>query len=179
MRDLITHIPSFLRDVEEYNQIFESENIELENAENRAKEMLRELTSTTAISYGLNKYEEALNIPTTNSSIEERRFAIKSKLINQLPFNMNWLENKLKSLVGIGNYTISLDTSNFSLSISISHIFPDIANNLNTTLRQEIPANLLLNINLFKSDEINTYVGSFIHKGAKRFFAHNNQESEV
>lgn len=174
MRKLISHIPPFLEDIREYNEIFNAEEEEMKKIENEIEKIIQEVSVETAVDYGLDRFEKILNIPNVTNDIYERRFNIKSKMISQLPFNMNWLENKLKSLVGTGNYTISLNPNNFQLSIYISHIFPDIVNNLNTTLRQEIPANLVLIINLFKSDDINTYIGSFIHRGAKRYFAYNN-----
>ena len=173
-KNLINYLPSFLRKILEYNTIFDIEDSTFKELLSNIESIMKEVIIDKATDYGLVQYEKIFNVANTTNDVEERRFNIKAKMTSQLPFNMEWLENKLKSIVGDGNYLINLDRNNFALTIMISHIFPDIVTNLNVTLRQEVPANLVLTINLFKSDDINTYIGSFIHKGAKRYFAYND-----
>ena len=165
MRNLINYIPSFLKDIKEYKEIYNSEEIEIESLEKRIEEIIKEVSVETASGYGLDKYEKIFNIVKTTDSVEERRFKIKSKLTNQLPFNMKWLDNKLKSLVGEDNYKITLDTENYSISIQISHIFPDVANVMNKDLRKQLPANLLITVNLFRTETANIYLGGIVHMG--------------
>jgi len=172
--NLISYLPPFLREILEYYTIFDIEDSVFEELISNIENSTKEVIIDKATGYGLVQYEKIFNIANTTSNVEERRFNIKAKMTSQLPFNLEWLDNKLRSIVGDGNYTINLDRTNFSLTIMISHIFPDIVINLKPTLRQEIPANLVLTVNLFKSDNTNTYVGSFVHRGAKRFFAYNN-----
>lgn len=165
MRNLIEHLPLFLRGIREYKEIYRTEEIELKNLENKIEEIIREASAETAKGYGLDRYEKILNIVKTTDDIDARRFKIKNKLANQLPFNMKWLDNKLKNLVGEGNYKITLDTDNFQITIQISHIFPDIATVMNNDLRQQLPANLIITVNLFRTETSNLYVGGFIHVG--------------
>ena len=165
MRNLIKHLPRFLRDVREYKETCSVEEVEIKNLESKIEEIITEASAETASSYGLERYEKILNIANKTENLEERRFKIKSKLTNQLPFNMKWLDNKLKSLVGTGNYEINLDSENYQITIQISHIFPDIANVMNSDLRQQLPANLIITVNLFRTETSNLYVGGFIHVG--------------
>ena len=165
MRNLIGHLPRFLRDIKEYKEICTVEEIELENLELKIKEIITEVSAETAKNYGLERYEKILNIVNTTEDVEERRFKIKSKLTNQLPFNMKWLDNKLKSLVGVGNYKIDLDSENYQITIQISHVFPDVANVMNNDLREQLPANLIIKVNLFRTETSNLYVGGFVHVG--------------
>lgn len=165
MRNLIKYLPFFLQDIKEYKEICNSEEIELKNLESKIEEIIRESSAETANGYGLEKYEKILNVTKTTDDIEERRFKIKSKLTNQLPFNMKWLDNKLKSLVGKENYKITLDAKNYSITIQISHIFPDIATVVNNDLRQQLPANLVIEINLFRTEKINLHVAGLVHIG--------------
>lgn len=165
MRKLIEHLPRFLRDIKEYKETCSVEEIELKNLESKIEEIIIEASAETANSYGLERYEKVLNIINTTENVEERRFKIKSKLTNQLPFNMKWLDNKLKSLVGVGNYKINLDSENYQITIQISHVFPDIANVMNNDLRQQLPSNLIITVNLFRTETSNLYVGGFVHVG--------------
>lgn len=165
MRNLIEHLPPFFREIKEYKQVCSVEEIELENLENKIEEIIKEVSIETASGYGLDKYEEILNIVKTTDNTEERRFKIKSKLTNQLPFNMKWLDNKLKSLVGNENYKITLDAKNYSITIQISHVFPDVATVINNDLRQQLPANLIITVNLFRTETVNLHVAGLVHIG--------------
>ena len=165
MRNLTNHLPQFLRDIKEYKEIYNVEEVEIESLETKIEEIIKEASAETATSYGLERYEKILNIVNTTENIEERRFKIKSKLINQLPFNMKWLDNKLKNLVGEGNYKITLDAEKYTSTVQISHIFPDIVDVMNNDLRQQLPANLTIIVNLFRTEVANLYFGGIIHVG--------------
>lgn len=166
MSNLIKSLPPFLQEIEEYKKICSTEDIEIEKVDSKINELLNEISVETAESYGLTRYEKIFNI--TNAvdvTTEERRFKIKSKLINQLPFNMKWLDNKLKNLVGEGNYKITLDTDNYKITVQISHVFPDIADILGDDLRKQLPANLIIIINLFQTENAKLYIGATVHVG--------------
>ncbi len=165
MRNLIKHLPLFLRDIREYKEIYNTEEIELKDLEKKVEEIIREASAETAKGYGLDKYEKILNIVKTTDVIDERRFKIKTKLTNQLPFNMKWLDNKLKNLVGEENYKITLDAENYKITIQISHIFPDVVTVIKEDLRQQLPANLIIIVNLFRTEMSKVYCGGIIHIG--------------
>ena len=56
MRDLINHLPPFLREIKEYKQICNTEEVELENIETKIEEIITEASAETAKGYGLEKY---------------------------------------------------------------------------------------------------------------------------
>lgn len=165
MNNTISYLPAFLRKVREYKEICDVEDIEFEKLDSRLDEIINEIAVDTANGYGLERYEKIFNIVNNTTDVEERRFKIKSKLINQLPFNMKWLENKLKNLVGDGNYKITLDAKNYSITIQISHVFPDVATVINNDLRQQLPANLVITVNLFITETVNLHVAGLVHIG--------------
>lgn len=166
MSNLIKSLPPFLQEIEEYKKICSTEDIEIEKVDSKINELLNEISVETAESYGLTRYEKIFNI--TNAvdvTTEERRFKIKSKLINQLPFNMKWLDNKLKKLVGEGNYKITLDTDNYKITVQISHVFPDVVDVMTRDLSEQLPANLIIIVNLFRTEMAKLYYGGIIHIG--------------
>ncbi len=165
MSNISQYLPEYLREIREFKEICSTEDIEIERLNNKIDEIINEVKVQTAKGFGLVRYEKIFNIINTSSDIEERRFKIKSKLVNQLPFNINWLRNKLKNLVGAGNYRIDIDSKNYKVTIQISHIFPDIAEVLIDEFRNEFPANLLIVINLFQTETAQLYIGSTVHVG--------------
>lgn len=165
MSNLIKLLPSFLREIKEYKEIFSSIEEEFNAFRIQMDKALQESSVETATDYGLDRYEKMLNIANSSNDVIERRFKIKSKLINQLPFNKKWLDNKLKSLVGEGNYIIKIDESNYEVTVQVSYIFPNVVKELSESLRNELPANLVVNVNLFRTEEAEVYVGGILHIG--------------
>ena len=165
MNNTINYLPTFLRNIKEYKEICNAEDIEFEKLDSRLDEIINEIAVDTANSYGLERYEKIFNIVNTTTNVEERRFKIKSKLINQLPFNMKWLDNKLTKLVGAGNYSINLEKDDYKITIGVSFMFPDIAEILKKDFREQFPANLVIIINLFQTEVANLYVGATVHVG--------------
>lgn len=163
--NILQYLPEYLQEIREYKEICSTEDIELEQLENKIEEVIKEVNVQTASDYGLSRYEKIFNIVNTTTDIDERRFKVRSKLINQLPFNMKWLENKLKNLVGDGNYKITLDAEKYTITVQISHIFPDIVDVMTNDLREQLSANLVIIVNLFRTEMAKLYYGGIIHVG--------------
>ena len=159
------YMPLFLKNVREFNEIFNVEDDELDNLKSEVDSILLEFSIETAEGYGLTRFEKMLNITNQSNNIEERRFKIKSKLTNQAPLTYNWLNNKLKNLVGENNYKIDLNHNNYTISISISYLFPDIATVLQKDLNKQLPANLIITVNLFQTENSYLYFGAKVHSG--------------
>lgn len=159
------YLPQYLQEVEEFEEICKTEDIELEELNSKIEEMLNEIIVNKAKGYGLDRYERIYNIIPKSSNIEERRFNILSKMNNKVPFTLNWLRNKLETLVGKDNYRINIDYANYSVTIEVSMIFENIANTLNVDLREQLPANMLITVNLFQTENAKLYVGAIMRQG--------------
>ena len=59
---LVEYMPPYLKNVLEFNKIFDAEDIEVENMRYSINTMLREVIVKTARSYGLERYEKIYNI---------------------------------------------------------------------------------------------------------------------
>lgn len=148
---IIEYIPNFLQNVREFKIISNLEDEELENIRLQIDKILKEVIVNTSESYGLERYEKIYNINNPSEDIVIRRFNIISKINNKAPFTIKWLDNKLKQLAGEGNYKINVDYNNYKVTISIVYLFGDIANTLQKDLIELLPANLIIQINLFSN----------------------------
>lgn len=162
---LIEYLPPFLQEVREFKEIFNSEDIELERINKAIDEIKREVIVKTAESYGLDRYEKIYNIVPDTNNIEQRRFNILSKINNKIPFTINWLKNKLETLVGKDNYRIDVKHNEYSITIEVIMLFEDIANSLNINLREQLPANMLITVNLFQTEKAQMYFGAIMRQG--------------
>lgn len=163
--NLIEYIPPFLRGIKEFKEIFNTEDVELAKLRESIEKISKEVIVKTAESYGLDRYEKIYNIiPKSNTNVEERRFNILSRINDKIPFSLNWLNNKLETLVGENNYKISVDYNEYQVTIEIILLFEDIANTLNQNLRKQLPANMVITVNVFQTEQLNQYYGFVVQE---------------
>ena len=160
MSKLIEYMPPFLKNIREFNKIFDAEDIELEDLNYNLKKMLTEVIVKTADSYGLDRYENIYNISNTSNNIEIRRINILNKINDILPFTLKWLYNKLEEALGEGNYHIDVDYNNYSIKITILGLSMEIADIYRENLRQQLPANMVIVFDLQINNNI--VIGSTI-----------------
>lgn len=159
------YLPLYLQEIKEFDEICKTEDIEVENLTSKINELLNEIIVDYASNTGLSRYEKIYNIKNISTDIEERRFNILNKMNGKGPFTLNWLNNKLKALVGEDNYKIDVDYNKYRIDISVSGIFQNIAETLNIDLKEQLPANLIITVNLFQTEKANIYVGTLIREG--------------
>lgn len=158
MSKLIEYMPPFLKDVREFNKIFDAEDIELEQLDYNRKKMLTEVIVKMADSYGLDRYEKIYNINNTSNNVEVRRINILNKINDILPFTLKWLYNKLEEALGKGNFHIDIDYNNYSIKITILGLSMEIADIYRENLRQQLPANMVIVFELQINND--TVIGS-------------------
>ena len=160
MSKLIEYMPPFLKNIREFNKIFDAEDIELEDLNYNVKKMLTEVIVKMADSYGLDRYEKIYNINNTSNNVEVRRINILNKINDILPFTLKWLYNKLEEALGKGNFHIDIDYNNYSIKITILGLSMEIADIYRENLRQQLPANMVIVFDLQINNNI--VIGSTI-----------------
>ena len=163
--NLIECMPLFLQSIREYQLIFNVEDKEIEKLKEQIEKVLKETIVKTAESYGLDRYEKIYNIQNNTTDIPVRRYTILSKINNRLPYSLNWLKNKLNNTIGKDNYKIDIDYNNYSIKIEIMALYKDIALLLNMDLKEQLPANLQITVNLFQAEQSQQYFAGIIHTG--------------
>lgn len=143
---LIESLPHFLQEIREYKEILNTDEVEINKLKEQINKLLQEVIVQTANKYGLDRYEKIYNIKEIATTIEARRTNILLKMNNRTPFTLKWLDNKLKQLVGEGNYTIELDNDKYKLTIRLIYVYNDLINLLEKELRSQLPANLEISI---------------------------------
>ena len=155
---LINYMPQFLKNVREFNEIFDAEDFELEIMREQIDKILKEVIVNTAESYGLERYEKIYGITNIAETIEARRMNILFKINNRVPFTLKWLINTLNASIGEENYKLSL--KDYILHIEIALNYTEAAEMLKSNLIYQIPANIQLDYELVS--QINEYIGAII-----------------
>ena len=149
---LVEYMPPFLKNVVEFNKIFDAEDVEIESMRYLIDSILREVIVKSARTYGLDRYEKIYGITNKAETIEARRMNILFKMNNKVPYTLKWLINTLNESIGKDNY--KLEAKDYELHITINLVYTEAAEMLKTNLVKQIPANIMLDYKLeTKADE--------------------------
>ena len=100
-RQLIDYLPELLRQYREFQAICRMEQPEFALAWEAAEGLLNEQFLETAENVGLARWEKMLGIvPKGTDSLEKRRFTLKSRLSEVLPYTLPQLRRMLQNLCG-------------------------------------------------------------------------------
>lgn len=155
MRNLIEYMPPFLKNIREYNQIFNAEDIELQNLNVDMNLLLTEVIVNSANSFGLDRYEKIYGIKTSSTNIEARRAAILTKINSRVPFTYKWLYSQLKENFGEDGFEIKIDYDNYKIEIIIKGIYSEVADILIQSFYEKLPANMQQNFSLITQGNYN------------------------
>lgn len=164
---LIEYLPDFLQDIVDFKELFNTEDQEVEKLLLSINSIVREATVQTAESYGLERYEKIYNIKKIAETVEARRVNILLRMNSKVPYTFKWLINKLNTTIGESNYSIDMNYDKYTLTINVMAIYKNIAKDVEKALRQEIPANLILKVDLFQTEEMSKYFGGIVHIGKR------------
>ncbi|MEJ4051317.1 putative phage tail protein, partial [Clostridioides difficile] len=107
--NLINYLPQILQDKEEYIKVFNVGNKEIKILHDKLKDLSNDQFLEDLTISGIKRWEKIMSItPKSNESLEDRRFRIFSKYISKLPYSERFLRNWLDSIVGEGNYELTI-----------------------------------------------------------------------
>lgn len=149
MRHLPDYLPPVLQQVEEFKEILAAEQSEFEELEEKRLRILKNQFIETADIEGLSFLERGAGmVPAPGAGQEERRFALTMGLMEKRPVTGPFLEAQLKSLCGVGGYTLAIIPAQYKIQVRLALAKKrsmDGAINLLTRLK---PANMVLDIDL-------------------------------
>ena len=158
------YLPEFVSNIKEFQELDKTISQEVDELRNKLEQLQENQFIETANEEGLRKYEQLLNLNSTND-IELRRFNILNKYNSTIPFSMMWLRNTLNTTVGRGDFLVELDNQRYTLTISVVKNKEHLIDALEKDLRKKIPANIVLNINVLSAVDSTIYTGFYIRTG--------------
>lgn len=149
MRQLLDYFPDCLKTIEEYIQILAVQQDEIDLLFEERYALLDNLFVEKANSYGLDRYEKMFGLRSNRSlSDEERRFAIKTALLDKRPATQNFLLAQMETLCGSGGYEVTINSASYTVDIKIALAQKSKCNAVLNLLEKILPANMLLNIQI-------------------------------
>lgn len=149
MKELTEYLPPVFKELEEIKEIARIEGITLEAEWEEVKNIISDQWIEIATERGIERREKMLGIqPFSDESLEDRRFKILSKWNKKLPYTYRGLEQLLNALCGADGYVMELKPNEYSLDIKIELKRKRMLNEVQNTVQEMIPANLILMVSL-------------------------------
>ena len=147
--DISIYQPLIIKDYREFKEIAEIENTILTDCWSSSNNVFLDQFIETLTDNGCKRWEKILNIqPKGTDTLEVRRFRIKSRINEDLPYTYKALVNVLNSLCGEGQYTINLYNNEYRLKILIELTAKKLFDEVESTVKRMIPANMILEVSL-------------------------------
>lgn len=147
-KNLIEYIPQMFQNIREYKAILEEgEQHEFDSLWEEVDNTLNNQFVGSANEAGVKRYEKILNIsPKSTATLDERKFTIKSKLNEEIPFTLKILERKLKMLCGDDGYVIISIPEEYRLVVGLGLVAYNNYYDVENLLKKMVPANILIEI---------------------------------
>ena len=153
-RKLIDYLPGIMQELEEFKQIMNAEQRQIDDLWTVIYGILDEAFVETAKNAGLKRWETILNIiPLDTDTPEVRRMRIHAKMLEDAPYTWNNLRQMLGGLCGENGYTLELKAKEYVLVIKVALTSKKLKNEVEAMAERVVPANLILDIDLM----YNTY----------------------
>lgn len=143
-RKLQNYLPPILRGNRELGAITQAEQPEIEQAWQAADIALCNQFISTATQYGLDRWEKMLGIaPLKTDTLDFRRDRVRNRINLQMPFTLEWLNDRLDALLGEGQWTVEMDYANYTLYIESEIQNQPYVQEVAVTLHKVKPCNIV------------------------------------
>jgi hypothetical protein len=153
---ILQYLPGFYREIEDFVELDKTESAELDAMESAVQQMLNDQFVMTASAAGIKRREKMLGIqanPATES-LEFRRARIINRYSLKPPFTSRFLQEQLDRLVGPGRTLVEVDPVNFLLTITVAIQDAELFREVEHTVKQIKPANIVYQQNTALNDNI-------------------------
>ena len=175
-RSLIDYLPPFIRNIRECESIMnDGEQPEINLMWGKIENAMKDQFISDATENGVQRWEKILGIvPKGELTLDERKFAILSKINETLPFTITTLKEQLRSLCGENNYSAEVD--GFSLIVRVALEAKNNLGDVDALLKRIVPANMVIDLSI----KYNPHENLEIHTHEElHAFTHEQLRNEV
>ena len=147
--DISVYLPEVVKHYREIVGITEAENPELTMLWTSADSVFLDQFIETLTDNGCKRWEKILDIkPRDTDTLQVRRFRIKARINEDLPYTWRALEKVLDTMCGKGAYAMTLYNEEYRLVILLELTVKKLFDEVEQSVKRMIPANLILDIRL-------------------------------
>lgn len=174
---LIEFLPEFMRQYLEIQEIMGTEQEEFDSLWTAHDQVLLDNFVLDCDEYGISRWEKVTKItPKANSSLQERKYAVLSRINEQLPYSYRRLLEMIGGICGDNEYQVTLTPEKYLLVVKLranAHTDDSDAMGLLTAVDALVkrikPCNVVYASSLFDrhSGSIHTYFGCAVSMNKK------------
>ena len=138
----LEYLPDVFQETREYQALDEAAGPLMEALREDVQSVPEEYFPTTAVEL-LPRWERVLGLG-ESGTLEERRFAVLSRLAGIRPYTIERLRRQLAASMGEGNFSAEVYPDDFLLRVTVSPSAEGLMAAMMRELRRMIPANITL-----------------------------------
>lgn len=149
MSQFLSYLPPVLWDVLEFQLLSQVEQGAFDRLSGQIDRLLCSSFFDEADEVGVARYESLMGLlPRAGDTLETRRFRVKSKFNERLPFTYRTLEQQLTALCGEDGFALELDGERFLLAVQVDLLAKNNFLSVSELLERVVPANLRIDLRL-------------------------------
>lgn len=162
--ELLNYWPGYLQEITELQELAAAEQPEFTSAAQQIRTAPDDFFLFTLSKAGVERWESIMQItPEQGASIDSRRDAILMKYLNQLPFTLRWLQQKLALVFGSDDFRVSVDYPDYTLLVEADSIYENAILGIYHDIRATIPSNMILMVSVSEAQDMAQYCGFVLH----------------
>lgn len=147
--DLKEYLPDVLKDVQEMRAIMDAETPEIQAIWDACEDCMNDQFISEATENGVARREKMLNItPYATDTLEDRRFRLRTKYAENVPYTRKSLAYLLDSLCGKDGYQLTILTESFTVKVKVALVAKKQADSIREVLERILPYNMLFTVEL-------------------------------
>ena len=143
------YLPEVLKNVRELDAIMDAENPEIEDLWQACEDSMNDQFISEATENGIARREKMLGItPFATDTLDDRRFRLLSRYMEDIPYTRKSLINMLTSLCGEGGYQLVISTGTFTVSVKVALTAKKQVDSVRELLERILPYNMTFTVQL-------------------------------
>ena len=143
------YLPEVLKNVRELDAIMDAENPEIEDLWQACEDSMNDQFISEATENGIARREKMLGItPFATDTLDDRRFRLLSRYMEDIPYTRKSLINMLTSLCGEGGYQLVISRGTFTVSVKVALTAKKQVDSVRELLERILPYNMTFTVQL-------------------------------
>ena len=138
-------LPSALVGIPDLEQLYDSADSQIEKLNEEIEQMDEDVYFDNMSEQRVKRWETMLSItPKDSDTLDERRFAVQSRVVDKLPYSYRIILSDLHALDPYA--TMEIDWETLKVSVGVALISQSMAGDIQTLLEKKLPLNMLYEI---------------------------------
>lgn len=149
MDSILSYLPEPLKVIREFKALATAEDPELANLWQAVEDAFNDQFIDDATEAGVARRESMYKIvPKATDTLDERKFRIKAKENERVPYTERTLAKQLAGLCGSDGYSLAVDVDNFTVTVRVALVSKSNFDEVSSLVDRVTPLNMELDVDL-------------------------------